>query len=84
MPKTILITGATDGIGRETARRLAANGHHLLIHGRNADKLSKTAEDLRTQPGAGPVETYRADLSDLAQVARLGQEVLAKHDRIEW
>lgn len=33
MPKTILLTGATDGLGLETARRLAAAGHHLLIHG---------------------------------------------------
>lgn len=83
MPKTILITGATDGIGRETARRLAADGHHLLIHGRNAEKLSRTADDIRGTSGPGPVETYRADLSDLSEVARLGREVLAKHDRID-
>ena len=83
MPKTILITGATDGIGFETARRLAADGHHLLIHGRNADKLSRTAEDLRGTSGVGPVETYRADLSELSEVTRLGRAVLAKHDRVD-
>lgn len=83
MTKTILITGATDGLGLETARRLSAAGHHLLIHGRNADKLSSTAEDLRAGPGSGPVETYRADLSDLSQVARLGRDVVADHDRID-
>lgn len=83
MTKTIFITGATDGIGLESARRLAADGHHLLIHGRNADKLSKAAEDLRAGPGAGPVETYRADLSDLSQVAGLGHDLRAAHDRID-
>ena len=42
MSKTILITGATDGIGLETAKLLAAGGHRLLVHGRNAEKLAAT------------------------------------------
>ncbi|SMX47779.1 SDR family NAD(P)-dependent oxidoreductase [Maliponia aquimaris] len=83
MPKTILITGATDGIGLETARRLSTDGHHLLIHGRNTDKLCKTAADLRAMPDAGPVEAWRADLSDLSQVARLARDVRAAHSRID-
>ena len=83
MPKTILITGATDGIGLETARRLSSAGHHLLIHGRNADKLAATADTLRTGAGAGLVETFRADLSDLTQVARLGCAVRQAHDNID-
>ena len=83
MQKTILITGATDGIGLATARRLSADGHHLLIHGRNADKLSKTVEALRALPDAGLVESYRADLSDLTQVARFGCDIRADHDRID-
>lgn len=83
MTKTILITGATDGLGLETARRLSSAGHHLLIHGRNAEKLSRTAEALRALPSAGRVETYRADFSDLSQVSRLGRDVVADHDRID-
>lgn len=39
MQKTILITGATDGIGLETAKMLVSEGHKVLVHGRNADKL---------------------------------------------
>ncbi|MHA6326108.1 SDR family NAD(P)-dependent oxidoreductase [Roseivivax sp. CAU 1753] len=83
MSRTILITGATDGIGLETARRLAADGHHLLIHGRNADKLAATADELRAVAGAGPVETFQADFSDLAQVARLAQAVRDAHQGID-
>ena len=41
MNKKILITGATDGIGFETAKMLLAQGHTVLLHGRNAQKLNK-------------------------------------------
>ena len=41
MQKTILITGATDGIGLETAKMLVSLGHHVLLHGRNPRKLEE-------------------------------------------
>ena len=41
MSKTILITGATDGIGLETANKLLQQGHTILAHGRNEEKLNK-------------------------------------------
>ena len=44
--KTILLTGATDGIGFETAKLLASKGHHLLIHGRSASKLLNVEKQL--------------------------------------
>ena len=46
MSKTILITGATDGIGLETAKILLKKGHHVLLHGRSADKLKRVESDL--------------------------------------
>ena len=81
--KTIMITGATDGIGRATALRLAALGYTLLIHGRNAGKLAATADELRALPGAGPVETWQADISDLAATARLAREIRGAHNQID-
>lgn len=83
MPKIILITGATDGIGRETARRLCAGGHQLLLHGRSVAKLLATADELRTRYGATSIETYQADFSDLDQVARLGLSLREKHSNID-
>ncbi len=83
MQKSILITGATDGIGRATARALAEAGHTLLIHGRNAAKLAATAAELKALPGAGRVETYQADFASLSDVAGLAREVRAGHDRID-
>jgi len=81
--KKILITGATDGIGLETAKMLAADGHHLLLHGRSAAKLETAAKDVRSVPAAGPVETFRADLSDLQATATLARDIAAEHDHLD-
>jgi len=81
--KTILITGATDGLGRETACRFAGEGHRVILHGRNADKLAATAAEIGASQGAGPVETAQADLSRLADVAALAATVAGRHDRLD-
>jgi NAD(P)-dependent dehydrogenase (short-subunit alcohol dehydrogenase family) len=73
---TILITGATDGLGLALARRLAAQGATLLLHGRNRQRLDETAEQVRAA-GATAVRTYLADFSSLAEVRRLATEVEA-------
>ena len=75
MTKTILITGATDGIGLETAKMMAPKGHTLLLHGRNPDKLVAAAEAVSRIEGAGEVKTYRADLSVLPEVEALADEI---------
>ncbi len=75
MKKIILITGATDGIGLETAKLLAAGGHTLLLHGRNPKKLGDTKELITAIEGAGPVETYTADLSHIEAVSALADEI---------
>ena len=76
MTKTILVTGATDGIGLETARKLVAQGHLVLLHGRNAEKLETCRAELAQ---SGPVESYQADLSNLAAVEELARAVTARH-----
>ncbi len=83
MAKTILITGATDGIGLETARMLVAQGHSVLLHGRNPAKLARVEEELSALPGAGTLEGYVADLSDLAEVAALAEAVAKKHASLD-
>ncbi len=83
MIKTILITGATDGIGYETAKLLAARGHTLLIHGRNPDKLSKVKNELLAIEGAGTIETYEADFSSLTNVEQMASSVLNAHKRLD-
>jgi NAD(P)-dependent dehydrogenase (short-subunit alcohol dehydrogenase family) len=81
MQKTILLTGATDGIGREAARLLIEQGHILLLHGRNPAKL----ESLRNEFAASTdrIETYVADLSQIAEVKALADAVSEKHRKLD-
>ncbi len=83
MAKTILITGATDGIGLETARLLVAAGHTVLLHGRSPTKLAAIETTLAALPGAGTVETFLADLSRLDDVDALAAAVTARHPRLD-
>ena len=81
--KTILLTGATDGIGLEVAGRLVALGHKVLLHGRNPQKLAALRAELGEAHGEDMVETYVADLSDLKAVAAMSGAVSATHARID-
>ncbi|TAA42623.1 SDR family NAD(P)-dependent oxidoreductase [Corallincola spongiicola] len=88
MQKTILITGSTDGIGLATANMLLAQGHRILLHGRNADKLNKVKTELAAQAvNNGSVAGYVADLSDMAGVEALATAVAAdlttKHQTLD-
>jgi len=83
MQKTILVTGSTDGIGLATAKVLVSQGHRVLLHGRNSAKLKAVEEDLANLPGGGTVESYVADLSDLADVEALAKAITKQHDRLD-
>ncbi len=83
MKKTILITGATDGIGLETAKLLAAEGHTLLLHGRSEEKLAATKTQLSQIAGAAGLAPYRADLSKLDEVEAMASEILKDHSTID-
>jgi NAD(P)-dependent dehydrogenase (short-subunit alcohol dehydrogenase family) len=78
----VLVTGATDGLGRALALDLAADGVRLVLHGRNRDKLDVLAKEVRALGGAEPV-TAVADLADLAQVRQLAVDVAAATDRLD-
>ena len=83
MQKTILVTGSTDGIGLETARLLVAQGHRVLLHGRNPTKLEQAEKALSVLPGAGRIASYVADLSMLSDVVALAKSVSEQHTQLE-
>ncbi|MEE4378768.1 MAG: SDR family NAD(P)-dependent oxidoreductase [Candidatus Competibacteraceae bacterium] len=81
--KTILITGATDGIGLETARMLVPLGHRVILHGRSPEKLENVARALSASADGGQVSSYVADLSRMAEVKALAKAVAAKHAKLD-
>jgi NAD(P)-dependent dehydrogenase (short-subunit alcohol dehydrogenase family) len=83
MQKTILITGSTDGIGLETAKMLASQGHHVLLHGRNTAKLGEAEKILSSLTDGGQVESYVADLSRMDDVETLAKAVAEKHAKLD-
>ena len=83
MTKTILITGATDGIGLETAKMMAPLGHTLLLHGRSEDKLTAAKRAVATIEGAAEVRTYQSDLTRLAEVTAMSKALKSDFQSID-
>ncbi|WIX76593.1 SDR family oxidoreductase [Amycolatopsis carbonis] len=75
--KTVIVTGASSGIGASTARRLHAAGAFPVLAARRADRLATLADELG---GALAVPT---DVTDPAQVAALVEATLARHGRVD-
>src|SRR5665647_2728708 len=80
--RTVLVTGATSGIGRATATGLAAMGARLAITGRDRERTEGAAREIRAASG-GQVDVFVADLSSQSEVRRLAGEVLQSLSRID-
>jgi NAD(P)-dependent dehydrogenase (short-subunit alcohol dehydrogenase family) len=80
--KIILITGSTDGLGREVARRLAAGGAHVIVHGRNRERGAAVVQEIERE-GKGSAAFYPADLASLAEVRQLAETIQRDYDRID-
>jgi NAD(P)-dependent dehydrogenase (short-subunit alcohol dehydrogenase family) len=79
--KTVVITGASDGIGAVAARKLAGDGAELAIVGRSADKLARVAESIRSESGRAPA-TFCADFTSLDEVRKLAHDLLEQLPQI--
>jgi NAD(P)-dependent dehydrogenase (short-subunit alcohol dehydrogenase family) len=79
----VLVTGATDGLGRRVALELAERGATVLLHGRSRERCEAVLEEVRRQTGSEGSRYYLADLSSLAVVRKLAEEIVSEHDRLD-
>ena len=80
--KIVLVTGATNGIGKVTAQRLAEQGAHVVNVSRSAQKCAAVSDEIRTQSGNPKVEWIAADLATLAGVEEAAAEFRARHQQL--
>ncbi|WP_329124038.1 SDR family NAD(P)-dependent oxidoreductase [Streptomyces sp. NBC_01353] len=80
---TVLITGATQGLGRGIALELAAQGCTVLLHGRDSGRLEAVAEEVRAAAPQVTVRTYLADLADLDQIHAMADRIRAAEPRLD-
>jgi len=81
--KTVLITGATDGIGKQAAKELASMGAKVVIVGRNEEKCNQSIKEVSNYNGNSQVNYLLADLSSMGEVKKLAEEFKAKYDRLD-
>ena len=82
VPAVVLVTGSTDGLGREVALRLAAMGSHVIVHGRNVERGAEVVAEIERE-GTGSGRFYRADFASLAETRALAEAILTDYDRLD-
>jgi NAD(P)-dependent dehydrogenase (short-subunit alcohol dehydrogenase family) len=80
--KTVVIPGATDGLGKQVAHRAAAAGATLILHGRNPQKGEQVTEEIKAASANQRVFYHNADFSSLAEVKQLADEVLDRYQSL--
>jgi len=80
--QTVLITGATSGIGRITAHKLAGMGAQVVVIGRNPARAAETVAEIKRTTGNPQVEALVGDLSLMADVRRMTEEFRRRYDRL--
>lgn len=81
--KIILVTGASDGIGKETAKALAKQGHTIIMHGRSLQKTKSAYEEIKAESGNDKIAYLTADFLSLAEVRQFADKIKQKYDRLD-
>lgn len=83
MSKTILITGSTDGIGKQTALELASNGNHIIIHGRSEKRALEALNEIKSSSKNSSLDFVVADFSSTEEIERMAQEIKSKYSSLD-
>jgi short-subunit dehydrogenase len=81
--KVCIITGATNGIGKEAAMNLAEMGFTLGLVGRNPEKIDATYSSIQTKTGNKNIKFFQADLSLMSSVQRLAEKIKSTYNKID-
>jgi NAD(P)-dependent dehydrogenase (short-subunit alcohol dehydrogenase family) len=81
--KTILITGSTDGLGKDVAFEMASKGATILLHGRNSKKGETVLKELCSTTGNEAHKYYNADFSSLRQVYAITQSISSQTRQLD-
>ena len=81
--KVVLVTGSTDGIGKQTAYSLAGKGAMVLMHGRNSLRGEKVQEEIRRTTGSASLQFFQAELSSAKDIQKLADQIKESHDRLD-
>jgi len=81
--KTILITGSTDGIGKQTALELAELGHQIIIHGRKEERCLNTINEIKSKVKSSNLDFVVADFSNIEEVKSMGEKIKSRYSVID-
>lgn len=79
----VLVTGATDGIGKETAKVLAGKGYKVIVHGRNKQKAQAVIEEIRAEVKNAELDMILCDLLSFKDIKRMTDEFYNKYDYLD-
>ena len=81
--KIILITGASDGMGKETAKALAKQRHTIIMHGRNPQKTKSACEEVKAESGNPNIDYMTSDFLSLAEIRKFVDKIKQKYDHLD-
>ncbi len=81
--RTIVVTGATSGLGREAAEQFARLGAHVVVVGRDPERTHRTRDEIAGLTGSDALSVACADVGELAQVRALADTILSQQERVD-
>jgi NAD(P)-dependent dehydrogenase (short-subunit alcohol dehydrogenase family) len=83
MKTTVLVSGATDGIGKQTAMELAMAEYHVIVHGKDIDRVENTTDQLKKTSKNNDIEGFASNFESLKDVSVLADKIKDKYDKLD-